>query len=369
MANKYSFDIGTPHAIGLGAGLASALLFCLAGQGTFASMMLAYLSPLPLMIATLGFGVSTGLVAVVTGALCVTSLVGLASIAPSDLKEAAELSRQTLAGAAKTGLIYLISLGVPAFCLGLLGQSGKSASSVSPAPNGSPAKSWLAFGGPSRPLAGILTFALFASCLLVTAGSLWIWARQGGFKATLDKTVAEILPLIMQLNTNGLHWPASLTESDIARMIVLAVGPAMAASTLLMFLLNLWLAGRVVQVSGRLPRAWPDIPRSFRLPWIFVPVFIGACAVSVLGGPAGFIGLIFSVTTGLGFALQGLAAIHDLTRGTSFRVPLLIIVYLVFVLLMPWPLTLFGLADAIFPLGKRREALSIGKASSVKTNP
>src|SRR5271154_4468326 len=47
----------------LGAGLAAALLFIVTVQGTALAFALAYLAPLPIMIATLGWGVGAGLLA------------------------------------------------------------------------------------------------------------------------------------------------------------------------------------------------------------------------------------------------------------------------------------------------------------------
>src|SRR5580704_5476030 len=61
-------------AMGIGAGLASALLFVVTVQGT----ALAYLAPLPIMIATLGWGVDAGLVA-----LCVSCAIVAGGIEPA----------------------------------------------------------------------------------------------------------------------------------------------------------------------------------------------------------------------------------------------------------------------------------------------
>jgi len=352
MTKKHTLEFGTPHVLALGAGIASALLFSLAGRGTFAAMLLAYLSPLPLMIAALGFGTGTGLISVITGVLGIAILGALASVNPGEGVDVSELRQQTLANVAQIAAIYFLSLGFPSFCLGLLGRTDQQSTL---APQGFAHSLASLWRGPHQPVARAIAFALLASALLVTAGSLWIWSRHGGFQAVVDKTVEEILPLLSQLETGGIKWPADFKTPDIARIIVLAVGPFMAASTFFMLIVNLWLAGRVVQVSGLLPQPWPDIPHNLRLPRVFAPLFILACVLTFLGGPGGFIALIFAVTFGLGFALQGLGAIHDLTRGLSYRVPLLIIVYLAFVLLMPWPLTLLGLVDTIFPLGKRRD--------------
>jgi len=77
--------------MGIGAGLASALLFVVTVQGTALALALAYLAPLPIMIATLGWGVDAGLVAlcaacaVVAGAIEVFSgvLFGLTVALPA----------------------------------------------------------------------------------------------------------------------------------------------------------------------------------------------------------------------------------------------------------------------------------------------
>ena len=50
-------------AIALGAGVASAVLFMVTVQGTALAVALAYLAPLPVMIATLGWGIDVGAVA------------------------------------------------------------------------------------------------------------------------------------------------------------------------------------------------------------------------------------------------------------------------------------------------------------------
>ena len=54
-----------------------AILFFLAARGTWAGVLLSYFAPLPLMVATLGFGFTAGGAAVLTGAL-VAGVVALA---------------------------------------------------------------------------------------------------------------------------------------------------------------------------------------------------------------------------------------------------------------------------------------------------
>ncbi len=65
---------GPAVALGIGAGIAAAVLFSLAVRATFAAAALANLSPLPIMVATLGYGAFAGAAAVVSATLTVAGL-------------------------------------------------------------------------------------------------------------------------------------------------------------------------------------------------------------------------------------------------------------------------------------------------------
>ena len=65
---------GPAVALGIGAGIAAAVLFSLAVRATFLAAALANLSPLPIMIATLGYGVFAGAAAVASATLTVAGL-------------------------------------------------------------------------------------------------------------------------------------------------------------------------------------------------------------------------------------------------------------------------------------------------------
>ena len=153
-------------------------------------------------------------------------------------------------------------------------------------------------------------------------------------------------------------FPHEIDLHKLARLLVLAAPPVVAASTLLMLMLNLWIAARVAEVSGRLPRPWPDIPYELRLSRIYAPVLLAAIAVSFVGGLPGIISAIVAATLGMAFSLQGLAVIHDLSRGLNYRTLLLGLVYACLALLMPWPLIVFaviGLVESAFSLRDRKK--------------
>ena len=62
---------GPAVALGIGAGIAAAVLCSLAVRATFVAAILANLSPLPIMIATLGYGALAGAAAVASATLTV----------------------------------------------------------------------------------------------------------------------------------------------------------------------------------------------------------------------------------------------------------------------------------------------------------
>ena len=51
------------YAVAFGAGCAAAFLFAVSAESSPLAMLLAYLAPLPIMIATLGWGLDAGAIA------------------------------------------------------------------------------------------------------------------------------------------------------------------------------------------------------------------------------------------------------------------------------------------------------------------
>ena len=82
------------YVVALGAGCAAAFLFAVSAEASPLAMLLAYLAPLPIMIATIGWGLDVG--AIAAGA----AVAGL-----------------TLIIEPLTGLIYASSLALPAWLL------------------------------------------------------------------------------------------------------------------------------------------------------------------------------------------------------------------------------------------------------------
>ena len=62
-------------AIAIGSGLASAVLFLVPAKGSMAALFIGVLAPLPLMIATLGFGPRSAGLAAVTGTVTIAAVL------------------------------------------------------------------------------------------------------------------------------------------------------------------------------------------------------------------------------------------------------------------------------------------------------
>jgi hypothetical protein len=339
-------------ALGIGAGIAAAILFSLAGRATLFTMTLANLSPLPIMIAMLGFGSIAGAASVVSATLTVAALFY------------AEQKFGHLDEAALAGLIYALFLGLPALWLSLLSVLSRA--------KGSP--NWVVttrvgsfFAREYCPLERVLSYAASICAAIGVAIAIYVTNLYGGFDVALDKLSAEIAPFVDRMMNPKVQLPAGVDAAYVAKTMVLSAAPAVGGGSLLTLMLNLWLGGRVAQLSGKLPRPWPDIARELRLPQTYLLVF-GAAAVigPALGGLPGLILIIVAATLGVGFALDGLAVAHYLSRGVSFRIPLLALIYLGLAFPPTWllvflALILTGIVETTFSLRDRKD-----RATSLK---
>ena len=317
--------------VAIGAGCAAAFLFAVSAQTSPLAMMLAYLAPLPIMIATMGWGVGPG------AAAAATSVAAL-----------------TLLAEPLTGLLYAASVAVPAWML--------AAFAVAPVARYLPMRS--PSGQPYASVGSIVTLATVIGMLGAAAALTAIIVFYGGY-AEGAKQVATALA--------GVASDAfDAKDGDQARIFadtLVRFGPAaIAASTLLMLNINLYAAARSTQLSHRLQRPWSDLPTSLRLPWPLGVLAIGcaACAYA-LPPPASQYFSIGVGGLGAAFALQGLAVAHALSRGLKLRVVMLVALYACCVLRANYTLPVLaalGLVDAFARLRARAAFLPSPKPTS-----
>ena len=305
--------------IALGAGVASALLFIVSATASFAAIALAYLTPLPIMIAALGFGHVSGSLAALVGAGTVALALGPVS-----------------------GLTFIAVLGLPAWWLAYLVLLARPVPGATSGPVGT--VEWYPIGKL------VIWIAALAALPVLMIGAA-VMLRYGGYNHALSAMSSRLEALFA-----GTKLPGSISFTDLVRAAPLA----MAASTFLMLAFNLWLGGRIVLVSQKLVRPWPNLADGIRLPRQLAAAFLVLLGCAFLPDPSGLAAGVIAVALAMAFVCEGLAAAHVVTRGLSARRFILLAIYAVVVFLMPWPLlalALLGCLDCLFSLRGRPSTL------------
>jgi hypothetical protein len=326
-------------AVAIGAGCAAAFLFAVSSQTSPLALALAYLAPLPVMIATMGWGVDAGAIA------AAASVAGLTLLADPF---------SSVRSATVTGLLFAVSVSAPAWIL--------AACAAAPIDRYFPAR-WRR-GDAYASVGSILTLAAAVGMLGAGAVLTAVIFLYGGYAEGAKQVMAALAAL-----ANDALDAKDSPEARIFAESMVRFGPAaIAASTLLMLSVNLYAAARSTQLSHRLQRPWPDLPTSLRVPWPLGVVAIG----SVLGAyalPTPASQYLWIGVGGLGaaFALQGLAVAHALSRGLKPRIVMLVALYACCVLRANFTIPVLaglGLVDAFARLRARAAFLPSPKPTS-----
>ena len=310
-------SIRLPHwGISLVAGLAAAFAFLAGGSGIL-GFLLANFAPLPLMIASLGWGASSGGMA---SAFAIAFIISLTSF--------------------KLSLEFGALVAVPALILCVLAQWRKT-----------PTAAFYPF---SRLLAWITWVSIFVSMVDIA-----IWSSQnGGYEPASAEIAKRFLPLLQEMFAKGPELPPSVSFDDVASVFAHAVPFVSTALQVMFFSACLWIAARVAQLSAQLVRPFPEISVETALPRDVLVVlvlavallgcgmFIGSTSIALAAGMI-IIGIVAA------YALQGLAVIHFTSRKVPLRGVLLTLIYFGILFLSLWPLAIaagIGLFDAFHPL-------------------
>jgi len=199
--------------IGISAGAATALLFASVASGSALSVPLFYLAPLPILIAAMGWSHWAALIAAVVAA------AGLAAVFGSLFF-----------------IAFLIGIGLPAWWLGYLALLAR--------PTGTPG------GLEWYPVGHLVFWAAIIGAGIVIAGILTLGSDLDNFRASLRSGLERMLNLQAREPSN----PAdSAPQSRLLDILVAVLPPAAAVLATITNVVNLWLAERIVKVSGRLP--------------------------------------------------------------------------------------------------------------------
>jgi hypothetical protein len=286
--------------VGLGAGAAASLLFASVVSGSLAAVFLFYLAPLPILIAALGWSHWAGLIAATVVAAVIGSLSGLFFIS-----------------------VFVIAFG--GWWLAYLALLAR------PAANG---------GGEALEWYPVGRLLLWTAVL----GSLVVAAAIPNFGTDLETLQTGLRRVYERI----LRDPAAVD------LLVWAVPPAAGVFSTVITVINLYLAARVVRLSGRLPRPWPDLA-AITLPTSTLGLLAAALAGSVLPDLPGLFARIFAASLLMAFAFLGYAVLHAVTRGMDSRFFLLAGAYMASFVII-WLLlaaALLGIAETLFNLRAR----------------
>ncbi|EJW11893.1 hypothetical protein A33M_2674 [Rhodovulum sp. PH10] len=311
--------------VGLGAGAVAAVTFSVLASGSSIALLLFYLAPLPVMIAALGWSHWTGLLAALSGTLAVSFGFNLPVV-----------------------LVFLVGIALPAWWLGYLALLARPAAAGAATIAAGPALDWY-------PPGRLVLWAALLGALLVALAVPAFGIDPDGVRATL-KTGFERM---IRQNTGTpadapLVLPGVTDPERVLDALAAALPPALASLVTVTLLFNLWLAGRAVSVSGRLPRPWPVLS-ALRLPMASPVLLALSVAGSFLPGFAGLAAGLLAATLSIAFAALGLAVLHALAAPMKGRVLVLSVLY-AGILLLGWPIlavTLVGLADSLIDLRGR----------------
>jgi hypothetical protein len=313
--------------VGLGAGAAAALLFASATSGSWLSILLFYLAPLPIMIAGLGWSHWAAAVAAITGAVLAPFFGALGMGA--DLGDGPRFA---------LFFIFLVSAGIPAWWLSYLALLARPAAAG--ANGGEPALEWY-------PTGRLVVWAAGLAALAVIIGILNLSLDYDGFRTALTTALKRMFP-------SSTDIPGGTNPDRLIAFLVTTIPPAAAVLATVTNAGNLWLAARVVRYSGLLKRPWPELA-AISFPKIVVAALAAAILLSFAGGMIGIAAGVVSSSLTMAYGILGLAVVHSITLGIGSR-PFLLGGMYASIFIFGWPilvLCLLGIAETGLELRAR----------------
>ena len=304
--------------IGIAAGAASALLFASIASGAVIALLLCNLATLPILIAALGWHHIAGLIAAVTAAAALAAIFdGFFFIT------------------------FMVGVGFPAWWLGYLAVLAR--------PGAQPGElEWY-------PVGRLVVWAAVLGACVVTVAILNFGTDADTFRAGLRRAFERFIRIHTPTGAEApLEIPGVPDPNRFIDMMVVIVPPIAAMLSATTNLVNLWLAARIVKLSGRLRRPWPDLAE-MRFPPMVAAAFAIAFVGNFVAGIVNIISGVFAATLLLAYVILGFAIVHRITIGMTGRGLILVGVY-VAVLVLQWPLivmALLGLADAAIDIRNR----------------
>lgn len=271
-------------AIGIGAGIASAVLFFAAGNLSVLSFALFLAAPLPLFIAGLGWGTMAAVAGGLAGAALAALMFGFyhgltfslaIALAPIVLCRFALLSRPLSEAQGRNG-------------------------------NQDAEREWY-------PMGTLVLLAAGLAGTLVALSILTTGITEDAYLQRLTDDLETALTANPQL-AELVRDPASAEQLKAYIKFFVRITPMVSAAVwTLIMVANIWIATKVLKMSDRAKRPWAPFPE-ITLPRLAAP----ALALSILGaalpGTLGYIAEAYAAAALCAFAILGMAVLHYLTR-------------------------------------------------------
>lgn len=300
---------------GVLAGLVSVLLFSGVATGASLSVLLYLVAPLPILIAALGWRHTAAIAGALTG-------MALAALWFSPF----------------AALTFALVAGLPGWLFGYLLLLSRETE------NGT---EWY-------PLGRFLLWVAGVNALLTCFGILVI-ARDFDVFLTSFTSLVDILQQVDSGIFEGLSEPQkSAAVERFAQLAAILVPPLSSAMSVAVMTFLVWGAAKLVNISGKLPRPWPDLSTT-RMPRNAIAIIVLATVLTfILSEFASLFSAVIAASLLMAFCLQGLAVIHAITRPLKTRLPILLTLYALFLILPGWPIlgfALVGMAHSWFGIG------------------
>jgi len=318
--------MASPYVIGIGAGIVAAVLFASLATNTALAMLLFYVTPLPLLLARLGWGRLAGQLAFIVAIGLVSFIIGL-----------------------KTAVVYGLAIALPALVLSYLAilsrtmtpedSEGRALPSMPPVTEWYPAGHIIAW-------AAVMGGGLVALAILVLGGSADVYHQ------AIRKIFQEVV--LPELQSAGVPMDPARSErfvTTVSRVLLPAVS---AIAWIFIMLLNLWLAAKSATISGLFKRPWPNFA-ALEYPPLMTVGFVASVGLALLPGMTGIMAMSFVGAFGFAYLLLGLVVLHQVIAESPLKVVLLMALYLAIVLLN-WAavvVAVIGLAEPLLELRQR----------------
>jgi hypothetical protein len=205
------------------------------------------------------------------------------------------------------------------------------------------------------PAGRVVLWAAIVAAAVVIVAIPSFGTDMASFQAGLGGTFERLLKAQTRAAADApLEIPGVSDPRRLIDFLVLAVPPTAAVLTTLTNLINLWLAARIVKVSGRLRRPWPHLP-GMRFPATAPLLLAAAIAGTFLPDLAGVVAGVLAASLLMAYAVLGFAVLHMISMGARGRSFMLAGAYAA-VAMFGWPIllmTLLGLGDAVADLRGR----------------